>query len=191
MRALPRLLLLAVALLAVAAPGAALAQEPPPFPDGPAYSSPVTATSLQIARDFWKTDPCPGGVTFIVARLAATSSSQTPAGAAPIERVWPDHPCTIVLSRWLVWRVTPKNPDYNDDIVECGAIVHAVGHQLEFDHSDDYRSVMFGGELTITVRRCYSHFKPRSVSRKRDRVLHDRVWAQHPGSPTLDHMVTP
>lgn len=188
MRVLFRVVFALAGLLAVA-PATAAAVEQEPFPTGPAYSSSVTAASVQIAAEFWHADPCPAGQTFIVARLQ--SGYATPAGGAPLERVSVEYPCTILLSPIVVWRVDALRPDYQDDILECGLIVHAVGHQLGFDHDDDARSAMFGGALTSTVRRCYSHFKPRSVSRKRDRVLNERVWAQHPGSPILDHMVTP
>jgi hypothetical protein len=172
MSVLVRLLALC-AVAFVLAPGTAVALE---MPTGEPYANSVTARSMQVAVAFWHANPCPDGVTFLVARLQATSS--TAAGAAPLERMNPAWGCTALLSPVIAYRY--EGADYQDDIQECDTIVHWLGHVLGFDHDDDRSSVMFGGAITSTVMGCYRMFKPRRVSRARDRVLHERVWAHYP-----------
>lgn len=166
-----------VGALALSAGGSVASADVPVFPsEAPVVSTPVIRASLRIAVAYWSANPCPTGFAVRIAELSSDGS--TPDGAAPIERVWGDRRCDIVLSPAIAMRFVGVEDDYQDNIRECGAIVHAVEHAIDPSrpHSDDVHSI-FNAAPSATVRPCYKRFKPKRVTIRQDRSLYERIWA--------------
>lgn len=113
----------------------------------PALATSGTMAGMAVALQTWRMPPCgqPHVEVATPAEYGRAHGTANFGGVIPL--AWADESrCVIVINRTLAPTMI------NTAVKRCHVIVHEWGHLAGHDHSENQRSVMFGGDTVSESR---------------------------------------